>query len=34
MREPSGEEYLLTRKHKVGQSVAPLEFPDVPLEWW
>ncbi|NJK46176.1 MAG: Uma2 family endonuclease [Pleurocapsa sp. SU_196_0] len=34
MREPSGEEYLLTRKYKVGQSVALLEFPDVPLEWW
>jgi Uma2 family endonuclease len=33
-REPSGEEYLLTRKHKPGQAVAPLAFADVPLEWW
>jgi Uma2 family endonuclease len=33
-REPSGEEYLLTRKHKIGRSVAPLEFADVMLEWW
>ena len=33
-REPSAEEYLLTRKHKVGQVVAPLAFPDFTLEWW
>ena len=23
-----------TRKYKVGQAVAALEFPDLPLEWW
>ena len=33
-RDPSGEDYLETRKYKVGQSVAMLEFADVPLEWW
>jgi Uma2 family endonuclease len=33
-REPSGDEYLLTRKYKVGQAVAALEFPDLLLEWW
>jgi Uma2 family endonuclease len=33
-REPSAEEYLLTRKHKVGQGVAPLAFPEFTLEWW
>ncbi len=33
-RDPSGEDYLETRKYKVGQSVATLEFADVPLEWW
>ena len=33
-RDPSGEDYLETRKYKVGQSVAPLKFSAVPLEWW
>ena len=33
-RDPSGEDDLETRKYKVGQSVAMLEFADVPLEWW
>ena len=33
-RDPSGEDYLETRKYKVGQSVATLEFHDVLLEWW
>ncbi len=33
-RDPSGEDYLETRKYKVGQSVAMLEFANVPLEWW
>jgi Uma2 family endonuclease len=33
-REPSGDEYLFIRKYKTGQAVAPLEFPDVLLEWW
>lgn len=33
-REPSGNEYLSVRKHKIGQAVAPLEFPELPLEWW
>ena len=33
-REPSRDEYLSTRKYKVGQAVAALEFPDLPLEWW
>ena len=33
-RDPSGEDYLETRKYKVGQSVAMLEFADLKLEWW
>ena len=33
-REPSGDEYLSTRKYKVGQAVATLKFPDLRLEWW
>ena len=33
-RDPSGEDYLETRKYKVGQRVAPLKFSAVPLEWW
>jgi Uma2 family endonuclease len=33
-REPSESEYLSIRKYKSGQAVAPLEFPDVLLEWW
>jgi hypothetical protein len=32
--DPSGEDYLETRKYKVGESVATLEFRNVPLEWW
>jgi Uma2 family endonuclease len=33
-RDPSGEDYLETRKYKVGQSVATLEFSDALFEWW
>ena len=33
-RDPSGEDYLETRKYKVGQRVAMLKFSAVPLEWW
>lgn len=33
-RDPSGEDYLETRKYKIGQSVAPLEFGEALLEWW
>ena len=32
-RDPSDEDYLETRKYKVGQSVAPLEFAEALLEW-
>ncbi len=33
-REPFDTEYASKRTYKVGMKVAPLEFPDVPLEWW
>ncbi len=33
-RNPDNEDYLETNKYKVGQTVAPLEFLDVRLEWW
>ena len=32
--DPSGEDYLETHKHEIVQSVATLEFAEVPLEWW
>jgi Uma2 family endonuclease len=33
-REPFDTEYASKRTYKVGMKVAPLEFPDVLLEWW
>ena len=33
-REPFDTEYASKRTYKVGEKVAPLEFPDVLLEWW
>jgi Uma2 family endonuclease len=33
-REPFDTEYASKRTYKVGMKVAPLEFPDVMLEWW
>jgi Uma2 family endonuclease len=32
--EPFDTEYASKRTYKVGMKVAPLEFPDVLLEWW
>jgi Uma2 family endonuclease len=33
-REPFDTEYASKPTYKVGMKVAPLEFPDVLLEWW
>jgi Uma2 family endonuclease len=33
-REPFDTEYASKRTYKVGEKVAPLEFPDLLLEWW
>ena len=32
--KPFDTEYASKRTYKVGEKVAPLEFPDVLLEWW
>ncbi len=33
-REPFDTEYASKRTYKVGMKVAPLEFPEMLLEWW
>jgi len=33
-REPDGDEYLERKVYKVGQDVAPLEFPEILIRWW
>jgi Uma2 family endonuclease len=33
-REPLGGSYRRSRARSSGEPVAPLAFPDVPLEWW
>jgi len=33
-REPDGDEYLERKVYKVGQDVAPLEFPEITIRWW
>ncbi len=33
-REPFDTEYASKRTYKVGEKVAPLEFPDTQIDWW
>jgi Uma2 family endonuclease len=32
--EPFDTEYASKRTYKVGEKVAPLEFPDTQIDWW
>ncbi len=33
-RQPNGKTYDVIQKFTIGQVVAPLEFPDVLVQWW